>query len=173
MHTSPPNKPAAPNAVIASQLTIEHGWPGGVELIVLGRTRVCTMKRLRLALLPLLFTAFVACNRPQSAPTHKADVTCYIGQLDSGSKCSGSTTSPGDPLGINGSLRCGLNKEIAITKWSFLESRSGKDIYQFTRSFEVDPPTPTNQTKQIQFDGTRVIVFENRGQVVVIQAPKP
>ena len=130
------------------------------------------MKKLQFALLPILFTALVACNRTPSAPTLKAEVTCYLGKLDSGTKCSGSTTSPGDPLGKNGSLRCGLNKEISITKWSFLESRGGKDIYQFTRSFEVDPPAPTTQTKQIQFDGTRVIVFEDIGQVLVIQAPK-
>src|SRR4051812_24451273 len=104
------------------------------------------MKNLRFALLPILITA---CNRIQSAPTHKAEVTCYLAKLDSGTKCSGSTTSPGDPFGKNGSLRCGLNKEISITKWSFLESRDGKDIYQFTRGFEVDPPSPAAQIKQI------------------------
>lgn len=130
------------------------------------------MNSLRVALLSMLCACLAACNRTPSAPTLKAEVTCYVGKLDSGTKCSSSTTSPGDPLAKNGTLRCGLNHEVSITQWSFIESREGKDIYQFTRRFEGDPPAPTKQTKQVPFDGTRVVVFEDVGQVVVIQAPQ-
>jgi hypothetical protein len=129
------------------------------------------MKKIRFALIPVLFTTLVACDRTPSVPSLKAEVTCYIGKLDSGTKCSSATTSPGDPHGKNGSLRCGLNGKISITKWSFLESRDGRDVYQFSRSFEVDAPPAATQIKQIQFDGTRIVVFEDTAQTVVIQPP--
>ncbi len=130
------------------------------------------MNKLRLALLPVIFTILVACSRTPSAPTLKAEVTCYLEGLDSGTKCSSSTTSPADPHGKNGSLQCGLNGKGPTTNWTFLESRNGKDVYRFSRSPEGGSTAAPAQTKQVQFDGTRVIVFEDTSQIVVIQSPK-
>lgn len=130
------------------------------------------MQKLRFALLPIFFTSLVACNRTPSAPMLKAEVTCYLDGLDSGTKCTTGATSPEDPRAQNRSLRCGLNEKVTTTKWTFLESRRGKDVYRFSRSPEGTSTAAATQTKQIEFDGARVIVFEDPSQIVVIQPLK-
>lgn len=130
------------------------------------------MKKIRFALFSVLLAVLVACNRAPSAPTLKAEVTCYLDGLDSTTKCTTGATSPGDPHAQSGSLQCGLNGKGPTIQWTFLKSHDGKDVYRFSRRPEGDSTARIAQAKEIQFAGQRVVVFDDTSQIVVIQTPK-
>ena len=114
---------------------------------------------------------------PKTTPLFPAAVTCFNGKIDLATSC-GMTWSDGpepDPKSrvLSRGLTCGSAGQVSEIKWEFLGSEGGADVYQFTRRFPADAPTSETVTKEIRFLGKRLIIFEDRYQVVVIELPKP
>jgi hypothetical protein len=105
-------------------------------------------------------------------PQLRAEVICHNGKLDSGSSCTSNAPKPGALPEKNGKMRCGFPGKVSEITWSFIERRDGKDVYDFTRRFPIKSEHTATQTKQVHFAGKRVIVFEDKDQVIVIQSPK-
>ena len=120
-----------------------------------------------------LFTALVIATAEDSvSPQFRAAIVCYNGKLDSGSSCASNPAPVGQPLAKSGKMTCGFPGRVSEITWSFIERRDGKDVYAFTRRFPIETPETATATKQIQFSGERLTVFEDKFQVIVIQSPK-
>jgi predicted Ser/Thr protein kinase len=105
---------------------------------------------------------------PSSAPRFKALITCFNGRLDSGSSCSGENFQPDGTIHPQGKMKCGHPGKVSEIEWSFVEQRGGKDAYRFTRRFSADSDTASTTTKIIEFSDSRIVVFEDGFQVVMI-----
>lgn len=76
-------------------------------------------------------------------------------------------------LGTSGKLTCGIVGKVSEITWKFVGQREGKDVYDFTRRFPLESESVATQIKQVEFAGVRVILFEDRDQVIAVQSPKP
>jgi hypothetical protein len=58
-------------------------------------------------------------------------------------------------------------------KWTFTGRSQGKDVYHFTftRMTEAGSTNQTTTSKEVQFDGKQVIVFEDELHTVVMESP--
>ena len=134
------------------------------------------MKTLPLFLFMCLALVGVAAEpAPQTKPLFPATVTCFNGKIDLGTSCwmtwsDGPAPDPKSRV-LSRGLTCGSAGQVSEISWEFLGSENGADLYQFTRHFPVDSPTSETVTKQIRFRGKRLIIFEDKYQVVVIQPP--
>ena len=108
----------------------------------------------------------------KSIPRYKARVVCFNGKIDSGSSCAGTNFQPDGPLHSTGKMTCGLPGKVSEIEWTFVAQRGDKDVYKFTRRFPTDTTAPTISSKTVEFRGSRVIVFEDPSQVVVIDPPQ-
>ena len=108
----------------------------------------------------------------KSTPRFKARITCFNGKLDSGSSCSGTSFQPDGALHPKGKMTCGYPGKVSEIEWSFVERRGDKDAYRFTRVFPSDTANPSTASKTIEFSDSRVPVFEDKFQVIVIEPPK-
>lgn len=127
---------------------------------------------LRLATLFLIFTPLAGFSANTDLPHLRAEIVCHLGKIDSGSGCTANASKPGTPPEKNGKITCGFKGKVAEISWSFVERRDGKDVYDFTRRFPIKSESVSTQAKRVSFGGERVIVFEDKEQVVVIQSPK-
>ena len=130
-------------------------------------------KTSQLLLAALLAVACLAADSPTKSKPHlKAVVTCFNGKLDSGSYCSGRCFQLDGPLYPTGNMTCGWPGKISEIEWSFVETRGTNDVYRFTRRFPSDTQATATTSKLIEFGGSRVTVFEDQHQVVVMEGPK-
>ena len=130
-------------------------------------------KTSQLLLAALLAVAcFAADSPPKSKPRLKAVVTCFNGKLDSGSSCSATCFQPDGTLHRTGKMTCGWPGKVSELEWSFVKTRGTNDVYRFTRRFPSDTPAAAATSKLIEFGGRRVTVFEDKHQVIVMEAPK-
>src|ERR1017187_4856561 len=106
-------------------------------------------------------------------PRYKACVACFNGKLDSGSSCSMTCFQSDGTLHATGKMTCGISGQVSEIEWSFVERRGNKDVYRFTRRFPADTEAPTTTSKSVEFFDSRVVVFQDKFQVVVIEPPKP
>lgn len=134
------------------------------------------MKTTFLSLLTVWFSCvhLIAVDVPaKSSPRFKALVTCFNGKLDSGSSCSAPCFQPDGTLHPKGGpLKCGYPGQVSTVEWAFVERRGNKDVYRFTRLFPADTATPTTTSKTVEFSDSRVVVFEDKFQVIVMEPPK-
>jgi hypothetical protein len=132
-----------------------------------------TMKTLlSITALFLVAAPFAGSAADANLPHLRAEIICHNGKLDTGSSCTSNAPKPGNPPGKNGKMTCGFPGKVSEITWSFVERRDGKDVYDFTRRFPIKSEHTATQTKQVHFAGKRVIVFEDKDQVIVIQSPK-
>ena len=130
-------------------------------------------KTSQLLLVTLLALACLAADSPPKSKPHlKAVVTCFNGKLDSGSSCSATCFQPDGTLHRTGKMTCGLPGKVSEVEWSFVETRGTNDVYRFTRRFPSDTPAAATTSKLIEFGGSRIIMFEDRHQVIVMEGPK-
>lgn len=130
-------------------------------------------------LLILAFTCFgLACFGAEPAktkPLFSAAVTCFMEKIDSPSSCSTTVTNAPEPdpkaRGSSG-MTCGWPGQVSELHWEFLGSEGGADVYQISRRFPADAPQSVTATKAIRFAGKRVIVFEDKYQVIVFDPAK-
>jgi hypothetical protein len=109
--------------------------------------------------------------KAKAGPRFKALIACFNGKVDSGSSCSGNNFQPDGTFHPQGKLTCGYPGKVSAVEWAFVEQRGGKDAYRFTRRFPADGDAPSTATKVIEFSDSRIVVFEDEFQVVVIGPP--
>ncbi len=120
----------------------------------------------------LVGTVCVAGEVPtKGTPRFKARVVCFNGKIDSGNSCAATNFQPDGVVHPTGKLTCGHPGEVSEIEWSFLERKGDKDVYRFTRRFPADVGATSTKTKAVKFSNTRVIVFQDKRQTVVIEPP--
>ncbi len=109
-----------------------------------------------------------------TGPHLKAIVICFNNVKDeSGSLCSGTCYQEDGTLFKSGKMTCGHPGMVSEIEWSFLGRRGGKDKYRFTRRSPANSPTVANSQKEVEFEGRRVVVFEDDAQRIVMESPRP
>jgi hypothetical protein len=72
-------------------------------------------------------------------------------------------------------MTCGWPGSVSEIQWSFVARSGDKDVYRFTRRFPVEGsfngPDTKVTTKEVEFAGPRIIVFQDASQVIVIESP--
>jgi len=128
---------------------------------------------LSLATISLACFSLVGADAPAKAsPRFKARIVCFNGKLDAGSSCAGTNFQPDGALHAKGKMTCGFPGQVAEIEWSFVERRGTNDVYRFTRRFPSDTAAASTTSKTVEFSDTRVVVFEDKFQAVVIEPPK-
>ena len=133
------------------------------------------MKITLLSLLTFSMTCFqlVGAGAPTKAsPRFKARIACFNGKLNSGSSCAGTNFQPDGTLHVKGKMTCGFPGKVSEIEWSFVERRGTNDVYRFTRRFPSDTAAASTTSKSVEFSESRVVVFEEMFQAVVIEPPK-
>ena len=108
-------------------------------------------------------------------PRYATVVTCFNGKLDFGTSCSVTPTQnpPPDPkVWITQGLTCGHPGKDSELHWEFVGQRDKADLYRFVRRFPSDTPNAMTTTNTVFFSGTRIVVFEDKDQAIVIEGPK-
>jgi hypothetical protein len=138
-----------------------------------GIAHVMKLTLLSLIAVPLACLHLFAADAPAKAsPRFKARVVCFNGKLDSGSSCAGNNFQPDGKVHPTGKMTCGFPGKVSEIEWSFVEQRGPADVYKFTRRFPSDTSAVNTTTKTVEFSDSRVIVFEDKFQVIVLEPPK-
>ena len=108
---------------------------------------------------------------------HAAELSCHIGEVDSGAGCNTVINDPNKPsdsevIKSNRSITCGYPGEVSKISWEFVEHREGKDVYRFERTFPYGESNSTTTSKAVEYKGVRTIIFEDDCHVVVLDMPK-
>ena len=133
------------------------------------------MKLAVLSLITVWLSCFplIAADAPaKSSPRFKALVTCFIGTVDSGHSCSVTCFQPDGTLHPKAKMWCGIPGQVSEVEWAFVERRGNKDVYRFTRVFPFDTAAASTTSKTVEFSDSRVVVFEDKFQVVVMEPSK-
>ena len=133
------------------------------------------MKFTHLSLVAVSLTSFqlFAADAPgTTSPRFKARIVCFNGKLDSGSSCSGTNFQPDGALHTTNKMTCGFPGQVSEIECAFVERRGDKDVYRFTRRFPSDTAAASTTSKTVEFSESRVVVFEDKAQVIVIEPPK-
>jgi hypothetical protein len=116
-------------------------------------------------------TAQIVTNEPSRL---KTKVTCYEGKIDSGERTSSEDFAPDNtyPGGGGGYAVTSPGHECNL-KWSFVGRNGDKDVYHFTftRTTKAGSSGKITTSKEIQFDGKQIIVFEDDLHAVVMESP--
>jgi len=80
--------------------------------------------------------------------------------------------APDGALHATSKMTCGFPGQVSEIEWSFVERHCNKDVYRFTRRFPSDTGTASTTTKIVEFSDSRVVVFEDNVQAVLIEPPK-
>ena len=122
--------------------------------------------------------AFTHKTRPHSTvspvkntPQFRAHLACFNGEIDSRSSCSGGISEPNINV-TNGSMTCGYAGHVSEIEWVFIERRDGNDVYAFARKYPLNESNQTTTTKIFEFSGSRVVIFQDAFQAIVIDSPK-
>jgi hypothetical protein len=60
------------------------------------------------------------------------------------------------------SLTCGHPGAVSEVSWKYVKTTENGDVYKFTRRFPADAEAPKEETKEVVFQGKKVIVFEDQ-----------
>jgi hypothetical protein len=63
--------------------------------------------------------------------------------------------------------------KVSEIEWALVKRRGDKDVYRFTRRFPADAQNPSTTAEVVEYSGSRVIVFQDKWQVIVIEPPRP
>jgi hypothetical protein len=98
-------------------------------------------------------------------------LTCFNGELDSGSKCSTTTSLHRDhaPTTIKGGLTCGYPKLTSNIEWELKEKKDDNLTILISRIFPLGEPDAKVSQKEVTYSGKRIIVFEDSHQVIVLE----
>jgi len=114
-------------------------------------------------------TAQISTNQPSR---FKTKVVSYEGKIGSGVNGSVVSFVPNDP-GTGGGDTVTTSGHESELKWSFVGRNGDKDVYRFTftRMTKVGSSNKTTTSKEIQFVGKQIIVFEDDLHTVVMESP--
>lgn len=129
----------------------------------------------------LLMLACLGCDSPaqvdldSALPRHPAAVTCFIGRVDSGRRCSSRIdTCPPAVADVTATFKLGCGDAggpLSEIEWQFLGQRGESDLYRLIRRFPVDDSASETTVREVAYGGKRVIVFEDDVHCVVIEPP--
>jgi hypothetical protein len=125
--------------------------------------------------LALTMPCLAADTSKPTEPRYIAIVTCFNGKLDSGSSCSAMPTQEpqsDSKLQVTRGLTCGWPGKVSELHWEFVGQRDKADVYRIIRRFPSDTPNAVTTTNMVSFSGTRITVFEDKDQVIVMEGPK-
>ena len=120
----------------------------------------------------LILTSLIAPDNADTGPRFKTIIACHNGKLDSGSKCSINCWQPDGKLSPKGNMICGHPGAVSQVEWKFVRRKGDKDVYKFTRKFPISAENPTTTSKEVEFEGKQIKVFEDEFQCIVISGPK-
>ena len=148
------------------------------------------MKKLLTLLLTLFVITLYGCSKREpepigtntskaiqevSEPQYPASLTCFIGELGSGSNCEtmiGKSSEGASNLNLaDQKMSCGHPGKVSEIEFNFVEHKDKKDIYNFTRLFPSDTNEPTKSSNIVEFNGDQIVVFQDEYQVIVIDSP--
>ena len=104
------------------------------------------------------------------APKFKASLVCFIGKADSGSNCRSAMAKIEDGLRVTTStLKCGAKGAVSEITWTYRGQKDGKDVYHVSRKFPSDADAAKTTEADVNFDGKRHVLFEDKTQCIVIE----
>ena len=114
-------------------------------------------------------SAQILTNQPSRFNTK---VISYEGKIASGVNGSAAGFVPNNP-GTGGSGKVTSPGHESELKWSFVGRNGDKDIYRFTftRMTKAGSSDKTTTSKEVQFVGKQIIVFEDELHTVVMESP--
>jgi hypothetical protein len=133
---------------------------------------------MRTILLSFLVASLVAVQcmaedaKAKPGPRARAQIACFNGKLDSRASCTTQNYQADGVIWPKGKMKCGFPGQASEIEWSFVERHGDMDVYRFVRRFPLDSTQPTITSKTIEFSDRRVVVFEDKAQVIVIEPPK-
>jgi hypothetical protein len=116
-------------------------------------------------------TAQMVTNQPAR---FKNKVTCYDGKIGSGrSTCAidpAVNNYPGTTVTTSKVTSPGKESELS---WTFVGRNGSKDVYRFTFARLTKPGASfkTTDSKEVQFEGKPIVVFEDALHAVVMESP--
>lgn len=125
------------------------------------------------AMISLAWLHPTAADSPsRTLPRFKACIAIFNGKVDSRSSCSTTNFQSDGLLHAKGKMTCGYPGHVSEIEWSFVERHNDKDVYRFTRRFPSDTADVSTTTEDVEFSDRRVVVFEDKFQVILIEPPK-
>ena len=118
------------------------------------------------------FHLFAADTPLKTSPRFKARIVCFNGKLDAGSSCSGTNFQPDGSIHSTNKFTCGFPGQVSEIECAFVGRRGGKDVYRFTRRFPSDTRAGRTTSKTVEFSDSRVVVFQDKFQAILIEPPK-
>ena len=114
-------------------------------------------------------SAQISTNQPSR---FKTKVISYEGKIWSGVNGSAVSFVPNDPGTSESDTVTTIGHESEL-KWTFAGRNGDKDVYRFTftRMTKAGSSDKTTASKEIQFDGKQIIVFEDALHTVVMESP--
>src|SRR6476661_3405699 len=93
----------------------------------------------------------------------KNKVTQYEGKIGSHDSVTAINAAADDHPGTAGSHVSTTRGKESELHWTYLGRKGDKDVYSFTftRMTKAGSPQTTTDTKQVEFEGKRIIVFED------------
>jgi hypothetical protein len=123
-------------------------------------------------LLLVCFTSGTNAATPAAdAPRYATHIICFMGALDSRSSCSTTIFPLDDASRSTNEMTCGLPGKVSEIVWKFVRRHGDKDVYQFKRTFPFDTAAASTTMKTVEFGNSRVIVFQDAAQAIVIEPP--
>jgi hypothetical protein len=141
---------------------------------------VSTVNQYRMGIVSTILVLLVAgCGeipQPQvqnTAPRYPMVVTCFAGELDSRSKCSSLVGDVVPRPSATFKIACGTTGgDTTEIEWAFLGHRGDKDAYRLTHRFPANTPNPGVSSKEVEFTGKRIVVFQDTEHYTVVESPR-
>lgn len=115
-------------------------------------------------------TAQLVTNQPARL---KSKITCYEGKIGFSAASTAIDFAVNSYPGTsNTSTVTSPGKESELI-WTFIGRNGSKDVYRFTftRLTKAGSSARTMDSKEVQFDGKRIVVFEDELHTVVMETP--
>jgi hypothetical protein len=111
---------------------------------------------------------------PQKQQPHFAARLVICCGKSKSSSCAGELAKAEGPLKVlTGALTCGYPGAVSKVSWEFLEHRSGKDCYRFTRVFPEGELDATTTIVESGFAREQITLFEDAKQLVLLESATP
>lgn len=126
-----------------------------------------------LVLAGFVFSASAQINTNQPA-RFKTKVVSYEGKIGSGAFDTSICPTPSALLpGNGGTDEVTTPGHESKLVWKFVGRNGGKDFYQFsfTRMTKAGVSVKTTDSKEISFDGRRIVIFKDDFHTVIIDSP--
>ena len=70
---------------------------------------------------------------------------------------------------ITATLTCGEKGKVSEITWTYRGQKDGKDVYHLVRRFPSDTDAANTTETDVNFDGKRHVLFEDKVQCILIE----